>query len=32
VSWSRDDDGPIDLDFSIPEGVTALVQLPGTQE
>jgi alpha-L-rhamnosidase len=32
VSWSRDGDGPINLDCSIPEGVTALVQLPGTQE
>jgi alpha-L-rhamnosidase len=32
VSWSREDDGPIDLDFSIPEGVTALVQLPGIHE
>ena len=32
VSWSRDDDGPIELDIAVPEGVTALVQLPGTQE
>jgi alpha-L-rhamnosidase len=32
VSWSREDDGPLDLDFSIPEGVTALVQLPGIHE
>ncbi len=32
VSWSRDDDGPIELDIAVPEGVTALVQLPGMQE
>jgi alpha-L-rhamnosidase len=32
VSWSRDDDGAIELDIAVPEGVTALVQLPGTQE
>jgi alpha-L-rhamnosidase len=31
VFWSRQNDGPIELDFSIPEGVTALVQLPGSQ-
>jgi alpha-L-rhamnosidase len=31
VSWSRDDDGPIELDIAVPQGVTALVQLPGTQ-
>ena len=24
VSWSRDDDGPIELDIAVPEGVTAL--------
>jgi alpha-L-rhamnosidase len=30
VSWSRDGDGPIELEIAIPEGVTALVQLPGT--
>ena len=29
VSWSQDDDGPIELDIAVPEGVTALVQLPG---
>jgi alpha-L-rhamnosidase len=29
VSWSRDDDGPMELDIAIPEGVTALVELPG---
>ena len=32
VSWSRDDDGPIELDIAVPDGVTAVVQLPGTQE
>jgi len=32
VSWSRDDDGPIELDITVPEGVTALLRLPGTQE
>jgi alpha-L-rhamnosidase len=32
VSWSQDDDGPIELDIAIPEGVTAVVELPGTQE
>jgi alpha-L-rhamnosidase len=32
VSWSQDADGPIELDIAIPEGVTALVQLPGTAE
>ena len=31
VSWSHDDDGPIELDIAVPQGVTALVQLPGTQ-
>jgi alpha-L-rhamnosidase len=30
VSWSQDHDGPIELDVAVPEGVTALVQLPGT--
>jgi alpha-L-rhamnosidase len=30
VSWSQDHDGPIELDAAVPEGVTALVQLPGT--
>jgi alpha-L-rhamnosidase len=29
VSWSRDGDGPIELDVTVPEGVSALVQLPG---
>ena len=28
VSWSRMDDGPIELDAVVPEGVTALVRLP----
>jgi alpha-L-rhamnosidase len=32
VSWSRDNDGPIELEVAVPEGVTAVVQLPGTQE
>jgi alpha-L-rhamnosidase len=32
VSWSRDGDGAIDLALDVPEGVTALVQLPGSQE
>jgi alpha-L-rhamnosidase len=32
VSWSQDADGPIELDFVVPEGVTAVVQLPGTPE
>ncbi len=31
VSWSRGDDGPIELDITVPQGVTALVQLPGTR-
>jgi alpha-L-rhamnosidase len=31
VSWSRDDDGPIELDIAVPDGVMAVVQLPGTQ-
>ena len=31
VSWSRDDDGPIELDIAVPQGVTALVRLPGTR-
>ncbi len=30
VSWSRDGDGPIELDIAVPDGVTALVQLPNT--
>ena len=32
VSWSQDGGGPIELEVAIPEGVTALVQLPNTQE
>ena len=32
VSWSRDGEGPIELDVAVPEGVTALVRLPGTPE
>jgi alpha-L-rhamnosidase len=31
VSWSHDDDGLIELDIAVPQDVTALVQLPGTQ-
>ena len=31
VSWSRGDGGPLELDIAVPRGVTALVQLPGTQ-
>jgi alpha-L-rhamnosidase len=31
VSWSRGDGGPIELEIAVPDGVTALVQLPGTQ-
>jgi alpha-L-rhamnosidase len=32
VSWSRDDDddGPIEFDIAVPDGVTALVRLPGS--
>jgi alpha-L-rhamnosidase len=30
VSWSQDDGGPIELDVAVPDGVTALVQLPST--
>ena len=30
VSWSRGDDGPIELDVAVPDSVTALVQLPNT--
>jgi alpha-L-rhamnosidase len=30
VSWSQNHDGPIELDVAVPDGVTALVQLPGT--
>jgi alpha-L-rhamnosidase len=32
VSWSQQESGPIALDIAIPEGVTAVVQLPGTRE
>jgi alpha-L-rhamnosidase len=31
VSWSRVDDGPIAFDIALPEGVTAVAQLPGRQ-
>ena len=31
VSWSQDAEGPIELDVAVPDGVTALVQLPGTE-
>jgi alpha-L-rhamnosidase len=31
VSWSRYGDEPIELDIAIPQGVTALVQVPGRQ-
>jgi alpha-L-rhamnosidase len=30
VSWSQDDEGPIELEIAVPDGVTALVQLPNT--
>jgi alpha-L-rhamnosidase len=30
ISWSQDGEGPIELDVAIPDGVAALVQLPGT--
>jgi alpha-L-rhamnosidase len=30
VSWSQDGEGTIELDVAIPDGVAALVQLPGT--
>jgi alpha-L-rhamnosidase len=32
VSWSQQEGGPIELNIAIPEGVTAVVQLPGTRE
>jgi alpha-L-rhamnosidase len=32
VAWLWDGDGPIELEVAVPEGVTALVQLPGTSE
>jgi len=31
VSWSRDGDGPIELDVAVPDGVTALLQMPGME-
>jgi alpha-L-rhamnosidase len=30
VSWSRNGDGPIELDITVPGAVTALVRLPGS--
>ena len=30
VSWSRDGDGLIELDIAVPDGVAALVRLPGS--
>ena len=30
VSWTQDAEGPIELDVAVPDGVAALVQLPGT--
>ena len=30
VSWSREGAGPIELDVTVPEGVTAQVELPGS--
>jgi alpha-L-rhamnosidase len=30
VSWSQDDSGPIEVDIAIPQGVAAVVQLPGS--
>jgi alpha-L-rhamnosidase len=32
VSWSRDGDGPIELDVTVPDAVTALVRLPGAED
>jgi alpha-L-rhamnosidase len=32
VSWSRDGEGPMELDVAVPDGVTALVRLPGSQD
>jgi hypothetical protein len=29
---SKDSGGPIELDIAVPEGVTALVQLPGSDK
>jgi alpha-L-rhamnosidase len=31
VAWSQEDGRPIELDVGIPEGVAAVVQLPGTE-
>jgi alpha-L-rhamnosidase len=30
VSWTHDGEGPIELDVAVPDGVTASVQLPGS--
>ena len=30
VSWTQDAEGPIELDIVVPDGVAAMVQLPGT--
>ena len=32
VSWSRDSEGRIEADVAVPEGVTAVVRLPGSPE
>jgi len=29
VSWTQDAEGPIELDITVPDGIAALVQLPG---
>jgi alpha-L-rhamnosidase len=31
VSWSRNGDGRVELDVAVPDGVTALLQMPGTK-
>ena len=31
VSWSQEDNGPIDLAIAIPDGATAVVELPGAE-
>jgi alpha-L-rhamnosidase len=31
VFWSQEDNGPIDLDIAIPDGATAVVELPGAK-
>jgi len=31
VAWSQEDSGPIELDVTIPDGVTAVVELPSTE-